>query len=44
MRRDVFDYIEMFYNHKRRQGYAAGISPVKFEQRYFKGIQIVPSK
>jgi putative transposase len=34
-RRDVFDYIEMFYNPKRRHGYAGGISPVQFEQQYF---------
>jgi putative transposase len=34
-RRDVFDYIEMFYNPKRRHGYAGGVSPVQFEQQYF---------
>jgi putative transposase len=34
-RRDVFDYIEMFYNPKRRHGYVGRVSPVQFEQRYF---------
>ena len=34
-RRDVFDYIEMFYNPKRRHSHADGLSPVKYEQRYF---------
>jgi putative transposase len=34
-RRDVFDYIEMFYNPKRRHGYAGRRSPVQFEQQYF---------
>ena len=34
-RRDIFDYIEMFYNPKRRHGYAGDVSPVKFEMQYF---------
>ena len=34
-RRDLFDYIEMFYNPKRRHGYANDVSPVQFEQQYF---------
>lgn len=34
-RQDVFDYIEMFCNPKRRHSHADGISPVKFEQQYF---------
>lgn len=33
-RSDVFDYIEMFYNPKRRHGNNDGLPPVKFEQRY----------
>ena len=33
-RRDVFDYIEMFYNPIRRHGSAGGMSPVEFEKRY----------
>jgi putative transposase len=28
-RRDIFNYIEMFYNPKRRHGYANNVSPVK---------------
>ncbi|BEV71364.1 hypothetical protein THUN1379_08460 [Paludibacterium sp. THUN1379] len=34
-RRDVFDYIEMFYDPKHRHGYAGGVSPLEFERRYF---------
>lgn len=34
-RRDVFDYIEMFYNPKRRHSHAGNMSPVEFEQQYF---------
>ena len=32
-RADVFDYIERFYNRKRRHGYVRNISPVLFENR-----------
>ena len=32
-RQDVFDYIEVFYNRKRRHGYLGNISPVAFEER-----------
>ena len=32
-RADVFDYIERFYNRKRRHGYVGNISPAKFEER-----------
>jgi len=31
---DVFDYIEMFYNPKRRHGTAGNTSPVEFERRH----------
>ncbi|MBC7785948.1 MAG: IS3 family transposase, partial [Methylophilaceae bacterium] len=34
-RQDIFDYIEMFYNPKRRHGYANRLSPVEFERQYF---------
>ena len=34
-RQDVFDYIEMFYNPKRRHGNNNRLSPVEFERRYF---------
>ncbi len=33
-RSDVFDYIEMFYNPKRRHSANGGVSPVEFEKRY----------
>ena len=32
-RADVFDYIEVFYNRRRRHGYLGNISPVDFEER-----------
>ncbi|MBE0595092.1 MAG: IS3 family transposase [Gemmatimonadales bacterium] len=34
-RQDVFDYIEMFYNPKRRHGNNNRLSPVEYERRYF---------
>lgn len=34
-REDVFDYIEMFYNPKRRHGFNEKVLPVNFEKRYF---------
>lgn len=33
-RRDIFDYIEMFYNPKRRHGYSNRLSPVDYEKQY----------
>jgi len=30
----IFEYIEMFYNSKRRHSYLDGISPNEFEKRY----------
>lgn len=33
-RQDVFDYIEMFYNSKRRHGSANSLSPVKYEKQF----------
>jgi putative transposase len=32
-RADLFDYIEVFYNRKRRHEHLAGMSPVEFEQK-----------
>jgi putative transposase len=32
-RADVFDYIERFYNRKRRHGFVGNISPVLFEKQ-----------
>jgi putative transposase len=34
-RQDVFDYIEMFYNPKRRHGFNERLSPIEFEKRHF---------
>lgn len=34
-RSDLFDYIEFFYNPKRRHGNNGGISPAAFEKQYF---------
>ena len=33
-RRDVFDYIELFYNSRRRHGSSGGLAPVEYEKRY----------
>ena len=34
-RADVFDYIEVFYNRKRRHSHLGGVSPEVFEQASF---------
>ena len=33
-RRDVFEYIEMFYNPARRHGHVGRVSPIEFERRH----------
>ena len=40
-RRDIFDYIEMFYNPKRRHTYAKNVSPVQYEKQYFNQLKSV---
>ncbi len=40
-RRDIFDYIELFYNSKRRHGYAGGVTPIEFEKQYFNRLESV---
>jgi len=40
-RRDIFDYIELFYNTKRRHGHAGGVTPIEFETQYFKRLESV---
>ena len=40
-RRDVFDYIEMFYNPKRRHNHANGMSPIDYEKQYFMKLGVV---
>lgn len=31
---DIFDYLELFYNCKRRHGFNGQLSPVEYEQPY----------
>lgn len=40
-RSDVFDYIEMFYNAKRRHGFKNQLSPVEFEKPYTASLESV---
>ncbi len=40
-RDDVFDYIEMFYNPKRRHSFNNQLSPVEFEKRYVATLESV---
>ncbi|WP_212805436.1 IS3 family transposase [Pseudomonas sp. Eqa60] len=40
-RDDVFDYIEMFYNPKRRHSFNNQLSPVEFEKRYAASLEHV---
>ena len=36
-RKDIFNYIELFYNPKRRHGHLGKISPMNFEAKYLQG-------
>lgn len=40
-RADIFNYIEMFYNPTRRNGYTNDLSPVQYEKQYFEQGQSV---
>lgn len=40
-RRDVFDYIEMFYNPKRRHSDANDLSPVQYEKQFALRLQTI---
>jgi putative transposase len=40
-RRDIFDYIEMFYNPKRRHSYSNRLSPIDYERQYEKKLTSV---
>lgn len=40
-RHDVFDYIEMFYNPKRRHGVSNRLSPVENEKQCFERLASV---
>ena len=37
----IFDYIEFFYNPKRRHGNNGGLSPMAFEKQYFERLAAV---
>jgi len=37
-RQDVFNYIEMFYNPRRRHGTSGDLSPAEFEKRYYQSL------
>ena len=38
-RSDIFDFIELFYNSKKRHSHVGGVSPKKFEADYFMRLQ-----
>jgi len=40
-RRDIFDYIEMFYNPVRRHGHIGNLSPVEFERQQLRQLSSV---
>jgi putative transposase len=38
---DIFNFIEMFYNPKKRHSHTGDVSPAKFEETYFSELQTV---
>jgi putative transposase len=40
-RLEILDYIECFYNPKRRHGSNNGLSPLQYEKRYFTELETV---
>jgi len=43
-RSDIFDYIEIFYNSKRRHGSSDQMSPTEYENQYYQrlgSVQII---
>jgi putative transposase len=40
-KQDVFDYIEMFYNPKRRHSFSNDLSPIEYEKQYFQRLASV---
>ncbi|MBL4833140.1 MAG: IS3 family transposase, partial [Pseudomonas sp.] len=38
---DVFNYIEMFYNPRRRHGTSGDLSPVEYEKRHYQSLASV---
>jgi len=41
MPNELFNFIEMFYNPKKRHSHTGGVSPAKFEEAYFSELQTV---
>jgi hypothetical protein len=39
-RSDIFDYIEMFYNSKRRHGSSEQMSPTEYENQYYQRSEV----
>lgn len=37
-RQDVFNYIEMFYNPRRRHGTSGDVSPIEYEKRHYQSL------
>jgi putative transposase len=40
-RQDVFDYIETFYDPKRRHSFSNDLSPMEYEKQYFQRLSSV---
>ncbi len=40
-KREIFNFIEMFYNPVKRHSHTGGVSPVKFEEDYFSKLESV---
>lgn len=38
-RKDIFNYIEMFYNPIRRHGHNGNLSPIEFEKNFASNIE-----
>ncbi|EDV0149997.1 IS3 family transposase, partial [Salmonella enterica subsp. enterica] len=38
---DIFDYIEMFYNSKRRHGSSDKMPPAEYENQYYQRLESV---
>jgi len=40
-RSDIFDYIEMFYNSKRRHGSSDQMPPAEYENQYYQRLESI---
>jgi len=38
---DIFNFIDVFYNPKKRHSHTSNVSPAKFEEAYFSELQAV---